>query len=73
MVSVVARLVMVWPLFLLMPEAHADSYRYMHVSIDTPWVIFLFLTVVILLPFFLMAFLYWRNAIRKNAETGDEN
>ncbi len=73
MVYLVKRLLMAWPLIWFVSGSYADSYRYMHVSIDTPWVIFLFLTVVILLPFFLMAFLYWRNAVRKNAEAGDEN
>ena len=42
-----------------------DSYRYMHVTIDTPWHIFLGLLVAVLSPFILMAFLYWRYALRK--------
>lgn len=54
--------------FLLMPEAMADSYRYMHVTIDTPWMIFIFLLFAVLSPFILMAILYWRNAMRKSAE-----
>lgn len=73
MVGFIKRLLMAWPLIWVVSESYADSYRYMHVSIDTPWIIFLFLMIVILLPFFLMAFLYWRNAVRKNAEAGDEN
>lgn len=52
----------------LMPAASADSYRYMHVTIDTPWVLFLFLLVAVLMPFILMAILYWHNAMRRNAE-----
>ncbi len=55
-------------LLLFMPVAIADSYRYMHVTIDTPWLIFLFLLVAVLLPFILMAILYWHNAMRRNAE-----
>ena len=55
-------------LFCFMPAAMADSYRYMHVTIDTPWLIFIFLLVAIMMPFILMAILYWRNAIRRNAE-----
>jgi len=55
-------------LLLFMPAAMADSYRYMHVTIDTPWIIFIFLLVAIMMPFILMAILYWRNAIRRNAE-----
>lgn len=55
-------------LLLCSPMAAADSYRYMHVTIDTPWAIFIFLTFTILLPFIVMAILYWRQAIRRNAE-----
>jgi len=55
-------------LLLFMPLAMADSYRYMHVTIDTPWFIFIFLLVAVMMPFILMAILYWRNAIRRNAE-----
>jgi len=42
-----------------------DSYRYLHVTIDTPWWIFLFLLPAVLSPFILMAFLYWRFAGKK--------
>lgn len=42
-----------------------DSYRYAHVTIETPWMIFLFLLVVILLPFIVMAILYWRYTFQK--------
>ena len=42
-----------------------DSYRYLHVTIDTPWYIFLFLLPIVLSPFILMAILYWRFAGRK--------
>ena len=52
----------------LAPQALADSYRYMHVTIETPWLIFLFLMVAVLFPFILMAILYWRNAFRRDAE-----
>jgi hypothetical protein len=37
-----------------------DSYRYLHVSIETPWLIFLFLLVAIFIPFVLMLVLMWR-------------
>jgi len=47
-------------------QAHAvDSYRFLHVTIDTPWAIFLFLLPIVLSPFILMAILYWRFAGRK--------
>ena len=52
----------------LAPQALADSYRYMHVTIETTWLIFLFLMVAVLFPFILMAILYWRNAFRRDAE-----
>lgn len=51
------------------PSALAfDSYRYLHVSIETPWAIFLFLLPIVMLPFILMAFLYWRFAGRRRTE-----
>lgn len=53
-------------LFALMSSAYAvDSYRYAHVTIDTPWAIFIFLLLIILLPFVLMAILYWYFAAKK--------
>jgi hypothetical protein len=55
-------------LLLLMVPVSAfavDSYRYAHVTIETPWTIFVFLLLVILLPFILMAVLYWYFASRK--------
>jgi len=46
----------------------ADSYRYLHVSIDTPWLIFIFLLLIILFPFVLSAILYWYFTIKKHKE-----
>lgn len=40
----------------------ADSYRWLHVTIDTPWMIFLFLLPMVLIPAVLMAILYWKFA-----------
>lgn len=45
-----------------------DSYRYMHVSLDTLWYIFVGLLVVILLPFILMAILAWKISVKKANE-----
>jgi hypothetical protein len=42
------------------PSYALDSYRYLHVTIETPWTIFLFLLVAVLSPFILMAVLAWR-------------
>ena len=36
-----------------------DSYRYFKVTIDGPWMIFLFLLPIVLSPLILMAILYW--------------
>lgn len=53
-------------LALLLMHARAclaiDSYRYLHVSIETPWMIFLFLLIAIFVPFILMVVLSWRQA-----------
>ena len=43
-----------------------DSYRYLHVTIDTPWFIFLFLVPLVLSPLIIMALLYWYFAIQKS-------
>lgn len=48
--------------------AAADSYRYVHVTIDTPWLIFIFLLFIVLLPFVLMAVLYWYFAYKKSQQ-----
>lgn len=47
-----------------------DSYRYLHVTIDTPWIIFVFLFFLVFAPMILAVILYWRNALqdRKEAE-----
>jgi len=51
-----------------------DSYRYLHVSIETPWMIFLFLLVAVFVPFILMVVLMWRGAARKPpAKSNPEN
>lgn len=42
-----------------------DSYRFLHVHIDTLWFIFLFLLGVIFVPFILMAVLTWHYAESK--------
>lgn len=63
-----SRLAGFFAMLLFMPVAMADTYRYMHVTIDTPWLIFIFLLVAVLMPFILMAILYWHNAMRRNAE-----
>lgn len=57
----------VWSPFLWAEE----GYRYLHVTIDTPWAIFLFLLCIVLFPFVLMAVLYWYFAFKKKQELVD--
>jgi len=59
--------VMAAALSALAVPAHAsvNSYRFLHVTIDTPWHIFLFLMMGIFAPFILMVVLMWRNSTRK--------
>jgi hypothetical protein len=51
--------------------AAADSYRFLHVTIETPWAIFIFLLGFILTPFVLMAALYWFFAFKKGKEQAE--
>lgn len=68
------RLLVFYVLMLPVTAVHAvDSYRYAHVTIDTPWNIFLFLLVIILLPFILMAILYWHFAIKSAKEKKNQS
>jgi hypothetical protein len=52
--------------------AAADSYRFLHVTIETPWAIFIFLLGFILTPFVLMAGLYWYFAYKKGKAQANE-
>jgi ABC-type multidrug transport system permease subunit len=55
------------------PSAQAvDSYRYLHVTIDTPWLIFVFLFFFVFAPMILSAILYVRRAMKKEPEQEDE-
>ncbi len=47
-------------------QAAVDSYRFAHVTIATPWYIFIFLLMGVFAPFVLMAVLAWRVAMRKS-------
>lgn len=47
-------------------QAAVDSYRFAHVTIATPWYIFIFLLMGVFVPFILMAVLAWQNATRKS-------
>lgn len=47
------------------PAYAVDSYRFFHVTIETPWMIFLFLLCIVLFPFVLTAILHWYFANKK--------
>ena len=49
-----------------------DSYRYLHVTIDTPWMIFIFLFFLVFAPMILSAILHLRNAMRRDKDE-DQN
>ena len=50
----------------LVSSGAVDSYRFLHVTIETPWYIFIFLLMGVFVPFVLMAVLAWKNATRKS-------
>jgi uncharacterized membrane protein len=54
-------------------RAAVDSYHYLHVTIETPWFIFLVLAPMVLAPMVIMAFMAWRHAERRkeDEEAGD--
>lgn len=54
-------------------EAAVDSYRFAHVTIATPWYIFIFLLGGIFAPFMLMAILAWRSAMRRSDDVKIES
>ena len=70
----------IWVRFILMlsgsigtssAQAAVDSYRFVHVTIATPWYIFIFLLMGVFVPFVLMAVLAWRNAARKSGQEAE--
>ncbi len=54
-------------------QAAVDSYRYLHVTIETPWVIFLILAPMVLAPLVLMGIMVWRYAERRKEDEEAEN
>ena len=52
--------------------AAVDSYHYLHVTIDTPWTIFLVLVPMVLMPLILMGVMVWRYAERRKGDEGTE-
>lgn len=51
--------------------ASLDSYSFFHVTIETPWAIFIFLCFLVLAPFVVMAILYWHYALRRHSGKED--
>jgi hypothetical protein len=49
-----------------------DSYHYLHVTINTPWTIFLVLVPMVLAPLILMGVLVWRYTERKKEDEAEE-
>jgi len=58
--------VMISLLFSLPAQASVDSYRYLHVNIDTPWAIFVFIFCLVFAPMILLIILHWWHATKKN-------
>ncbi len=54
------------------PAWAIDSYRYLHVNLESVWAIFVFLFFLVFLPMILMAVLYWWNAVKKNKAAEEE-
>jgi len=50
-----------------------DSYRYLHVTIETPWMIFIFLFFLVVAPMILSAILHLRNAMRHDRDETDSD
>jgi hypothetical protein len=55
------------------PAYAVDSYRFIHVTIETPWMIFLFLLCIVLFPFVLTAILHWHFANKKELPQQPKN
>ena len=49
-------------------NASVDSYRYLHVTIETPWIIFLILAPMVLAPLALMGVMVWRYTERRKED-----
>jgi hypothetical protein len=64
-------------LLLLLGQSQAayafDSYRWLTVSINTPWMIFVFLLPLVMVPLILMAIMHWRFAKPDEADESADN
>ncbi|MDQ6950353.1 MAG: hypothetical protein Q9M26_01655 [Mariprofundales bacterium] len=48
------------------PAWALDSYRYLHVTIKTPEIIFVFLFFLVMAPLIVLMILYWYTAMQKD-------
>jgi hypothetical protein len=71
--SIKAILVMAGLVWAFSAEASVDSYRVWHVTISTPWYLFIFLLGGVFSPFILMAVLAWYSAVRKSKREKDDS
>lgn len=71
-IAVKAILVMASLTWAFAAEASVDSYRFLHVTISTPWYLFIFLLGGVFSPFILMAVLAWYSAVRKAKHEEDD-
>ena len=69
----VRMLLMTLALTIATPAMALDSYRFLHVTIETPWIIFIFLFFLVFAPMILMAILYWHYALEKKARKEEED
>jgi len=66
-------LMMMFTLFVAGGDAWAvDSYRFLHVTIDTPWFIFIFLFFLVFSPMILSAIIHWRNALKRDDDEDED-
>jgi len=63
--------VMISLFFSIPAQASVDSYRYLHVNIDTPWAIFVFIFALVFAPMILLIILHWWHATKKDDEDDD--
>jgi len=71
--NLVRTILLMVALLLSTPAFALDSYRFLHVTIETPWIIFIFLFFLVFAPMILMAILYWRYAFSKKDDQEDDD
>lgn len=69
--NISAWLLLAFSIFLPWSAWAVDSYRYLHVTIDTPWAIFVFLFFLVFAPMLLAVVLYWRSVLKKDEQDDD--